>query len=171
MDYLGETLDSVAHLEGLAVGTVLVLCDDASTDGSAKLFRAWLNRYDGPLDVRFVSRETNGGTAAALNSAIEAVPKAEWIWPIAADDLMMPDALTEWQRVRKLGADAMPAGYQAFGHDSNGKPIDEASTKSRRLYTVENITEGFRRLGMGPGVGQSGASRGEGRHGPVRRGS
>ena len=95
--------------------------------------------------VRFVSRETNGGTAAALNSAIEAVPEAEWIWPIAADDLLMPSAMAEWERVRKAGADAMPAGYQAFGHDSNGVPINEASTKSRRLYTAPNITEGFRR--------------------------
>lgn len=95
--------------------------------------------------MRFVSRETNGGTAAALNSAIEAAPEAEWIWPIAADDLLLPSALDEWERVKRLGADAMPAAYQAFGHDSNGVPIDESSSKSRRIYAVESITEGFRR--------------------------
>lgn len=144
--YLRETLEAVAHTEGLSrYRAALVLSDDASTDGSVEVFRAWLSAYDGPLEVRFVSRETNGGTAAALNSAIEAVPEAEWIWPIAADDLLIADALSEWERVRALGADAMPAAYQAFGHDSNGAPIDESSSKSRRIYAVENITEGFRR--------------------------
>lgn len=146
MDYLRETLDSISSAEGLSgYRAALVFCDDASSDGSVNVFRTWKAASAGSLDVRMVSRGTNGGTAAALNSAIEVVPEAEWIWPIAADDLLMVDALAEWERVRQLGADAMPAGYQAFGHDSNGVPIDERSTKSRRLYTAPNITEGFRR--------------------------
>ena len=82
--YLGESLESVLAQEHPADEVVVV--DDGSTDGTAAVARSFGAR------VTLVTRETNGGEAAARNTGV-AVASADAISMHDADDRMVPQRL------------------------------------------------------------------------------
>lgn len=85
------------------------------------------------IECKTVIHGRNRGTAPALNSGIQ-VTHTEWILPLASDDMLMPNAIQEW-KARRDTADAIPFAYQAFGHRSNGVPIDNRGGRHIRRYT------------------------------------
>ena len=66
----------------------LVIVDDGSTDNTLKIIHACSARW--PDQIRVYVREQNGGTAAALNDAIE-LAKGKYICWLSADDLYCED--------------------------------------------------------------------------------
>lgn len=87
-DYLAECLASVRAqaLQGVEV----LLLDDASTDGSARLMEA-LAQQDGH-PVRLLHHSRNQGLSAARNSLLEA-SRGDYLWFLDSDDLLLPGAV------------------------------------------------------------------------------
>jgi hypothetical protein len=85
-DVVGDAITSA--LEQTAPPREVIVCDDGSTDGTAEVVAG----FPGVTLVR----KANGGRASALNAAISAAT-AEFIVPLDADDVYLPD------RLRMLG--------------------------------------------------------------------
>lgn len=66
----------------------IVVCDDASTDGTRVLLRAMAARS--PVPMRLLENETNRGVCATLNRCL-AEARGTWIAMIASDDMYMPE--------------------------------------------------------------------------------
>lgn len=62
----------------------LIIVDDESKDNTRNIILGYANKY--PDNIKFMFREKNGGTAAALNDAIE-LATGEYICWLSADDL------------------------------------------------------------------------------------
>ena len=70
----------------------LVIVDDASTDHSVVLCQQWLEQHGRRFcRVQFLRHQTNGGLAAARNTAFAAA-EASWCWVLDADNQLDPRA-------------------------------------------------------------------------------
>lgn len=114
-DVVVETLDSI--IASSDVSTEIVIVDDASTDDSVAIVRAWMDRH-ADVPVQLLARAANQGLTRARNLAIEHV-RAELVMVMDADNLVYPTCL------RRLAdaLDADPAAafaystLEAFGAD------------------------------------------------------
>lgn len=86
-DMLARSVRSALAQEGIALEVIVV--DDASPDGTARVARALMDEDD---RVRLLSLSQNGGPAAARNAAIEAA-RGDWIAVLDSDDRMQPGRL------------------------------------------------------------------------------
>jgi len=92
-DVLDETITSVLHQS--YENWELILVDDASPDpAAAERCRAAADRED---RITFVERDSNGGIAAASNTALDAA-HGEFVALLDHDDLLRQDALIELVR-------------------------------------------------------------------------
>lgn len=66
----------------------LIIIDDESNDNTRNVILRYVNKY--PDKIKCMFREKNGGTAAALNDAIE-LAKGNYICWLSADDLYTED--------------------------------------------------------------------------------
>lgn len=88
-----RTLDSIAaqtysNLE-------LIISDDHSTDDTVKICRQWVSlNKDRFSNIRIIERERNGGVSKNLNTVISAA-NGIWIKTIAADDILLPNCITD----------------------------------------------------------------------------
>jgi glycosyltransferase involved in cell wall biosynthesis len=130
--YLEQALDSVAA-QSLRP-TQLIITDDASTDGSAQLIRAWI-RTNWP-EAQFLGHHWNVGLPRTLNAVLPLL-RGDYVVVMAADDWMTPDRL-ETQvaafdrvstRVGMVYADmvevdeaGIPTGQRWFDDDRMGPP-------------------------------------------------
>lgn len=86
----GATLDrAVESALDQAETTEICIVDDASTDATQVIARAWLAR---DKRVHLIVQPRNAGPSAARNAAIAAT-KARWITILDADDYMLPGRL------------------------------------------------------------------------------
>lgn len=84
--YVGMAMESVMHQTYKNVELVVV--DDGSTDNTLDMIRQYADVWQGR--IRFSAREKNGGTAAALNDAIE-LAEGDYICWLSADDFYCED--------------------------------------------------------------------------------
>lgn len=71
----------------------LIIADDASTDHTFHIVQEWLvNHRDRFLNVKVICSEKNRGCTANLNSGLRAC-SGEYVYTIAADDIMYPEAI------------------------------------------------------------------------------
>ncbi len=68
----------------------LIIVDDGSQDSTLEIMRACVEKW--PDKIRIFAREQNGGTAAALNDAIE-MAQGNYICWLSADDLYNVDMI------------------------------------------------------------------------------
>jgi glycosyltransferase involved in cell wall biosynthesis len=101
--FIRETLESVAaqSLQNIEI----IVVDDGSTDGTAKILRAFADRR------LIVLRQDNRGVSAARNAGL-AVARAPHIFFLDADDILLRDALLHM--VTTL--DRMPQRVACFAH-------------------------------------------------------
>src|SRR5271165_1521921 len=92
-DTIGRTLDAFCHLEQPEGGWLLVVIDNASTDGTKEV----VSRYASRLPLLYV-QEPRLGKSNALNTGIE---HARGDFVVFTDDDVLPDVnwLSEWRRV------------------------------------------------------------------------
>lgn len=113
----------------------LLVIDDGSTDGSAKIIEHFLK--DCPFDAEFIARE-NRGLCATLNEGF-AKSGGDYFAYISSDDIWLPAFLE--QRVKLL--DARENAALAFGHafliDEQDRIID--MTKNWTEYADGNVLE------------------------------
>jgi glycosyltransferase involved in cell wall biosynthesis len=125
-----EAAASVAEPEPVE----LVVVDDASSDRVTVAALAELER-DG---VRVVRLPSNVGLAGARNAGLRAT-EAPYVFPLDADDLLLPGVLS----VAADRLDAAPAAaacvgdYQEFGHSSVTRAVPARLDPYRVAYTNE----------------------------------
>jgi glycosyltransferase involved in cell wall biosynthesis len=96
--FLATTLTSLRR--NTAPGVEFVLVDDASTDGTAALLAAELERLPG---ARLVTHQHNAGLASARNSGLD-VARGTYLTFLDGDDWMAPGYLAELSAViERLG--------------------------------------------------------------------
>ncbi|MCE9613228.1 MAG: glycosyltransferase [Lentisphaerae bacterium] len=86
--FLAEAIDSV--LNQTRPADEILLVDDASTDGTADVIRAYAHRHAGLIKPIFRAR--NGGVSAARNDALTAAA-CDFITYVDADDRFLPRKL------------------------------------------------------------------------------
>jgi len=100
--YLARALDSVV---GFGSELEVLVVDDGSTDGTARLAQAYADRY--PEEVRLVSKP-NGGHGSAINTGLEHA-RGAYLKVVDADDWLDRPALT---RVLATLRDAVGSGSE-----------------------------------------------------------
>lgn len=87
--YLGAAIDSALAQAGptLGVEVEVIVCDDASTDGSAEVMASYGSR------IQTWHSPENRGQAGAMNAGL-ARSRGEWVLFLDADDVLDPDALS-----------------------------------------------------------------------------
>lgn len=114
----------IGALNAIAAQTLtdiqLVITDDASTDRTPELVRAWAGQA--PIPTQFIAHRARAGLCPTLNEAL-ALARGEFIAIVSLDDIWQPDHLS-------LGvaafADARPGTAVVFSDvdliDYDGKP-------------------------------------------------
>jgi alpha-1,3-rhamnosyltransferase len=86
-----ETLESIKAQRHSALE--LLVCDDASNDGTPEVVADWLARHgDRFRRTQLLRSSSNLGVCRNLDRAY-AVANGRWLKPIAGDDLLLPDAI------------------------------------------------------------------------------
>jgi len=86
--YLAECLASV--LPDADDGVEVLMLEDCSTDGSARLAQQLAERY--APQVRLLRHTANGGLSAARNTLIDAA-QGDYLWFLDSDDILLPGAV------------------------------------------------------------------------------
>jgi glycosyltransferase involved in cell wall biosynthesis len=87
--FLDEALSS---LENLGPEVEVIVCDDASSDGSGAVLERWRSKKP---DWKFIFNEKNTGNCRSFNSAIS-LSSGAWILDFSTDDVLIPDAFLRW---------------------------------------------------------------------------
>jgi len=88
-----ETLES-ARLQKFQ-NIELIICDDHSSDTTVDICKKWIDENkDRFAEVNLIASEINTGIPANLNRGLK-ISKGEWVKPIAGDDLLADNCLTE----------------------------------------------------------------------------
>ena len=98
--FVSRCLDSL--LNQTLQPTEIIVCDDASTDGTRSILDDYVSRY--PDIIKLVRHPVNVGIPANLNSGFQ-VANGEYLSLIAADDKWLPEKLEkEYLRLSETGA-------------------------------------------------------------------
>lgn len=92
--FLIETLDSIVTQVG-DFKYELIITDDASSDNSLQVINDWISKNNKLIEIKTVFNKTNLGLCTTLNKAIR-LASGTWIKPIACDDVLENEYLTEW---------------------------------------------------------------------------
>ncbi|WP_109464266.1 glycosyltransferase family 2 protein [Albibacillus kandeliae] len=109
-DYLAAAIESV--LRQTHADLELIVSDDASTDASPEIVRAYGDRDS---RVRLIEAPSNGGPAAARNRALDAAT-GDWVAVMDSDDMIHPDRIRRLLAAAdRLGADMVADDKLFFG--------------------------------------------------------
>ena len=87
-DTLDEAIKSI--LSQTYINWELIMCDDASTDGSYEIAQKYVNKY--PDRVKLIRNITNQGLNITLNNCLEVVT-GEYVARMDGDDISLPERL------------------------------------------------------------------------------
>jgi len=90
--YLQEALDSIWQQK--YTNLEIILIDDASTDGSERLIRLFLQEYATHIPIQTIFHKTNQGNCKSFNEGL-ALAKGEYIIDFALDDVLFPDRIAQ----------------------------------------------------------------------------
>lgn len=113
--WLEEALGSIANQT--FTNWEMVMVDDASTDGSAAVARAWSARDD---RVHVIEQSVNKGQTASLNEGLASC-RGEWIARQDADDLSHPERLARQMAYLSRNPRTALLGTQGILIDSRGR--------------------------------------------------
>lgn len=133
--YLGSLVETLASQ--WSPGIEIVMVDDASTDGTADIIRAF--QSDTRLTIRASLRTLNQGIAATRNELI-ANCRGDYIWFIDADDVVLPGSVNEIKGVLdQFAPDLLMFGFKNLhGHQDGSWRL--GSRQYNCLTTLLNTT-------------------------------
>ncbi|MCU0948925.1 MAG: glycosyltransferase [Porphyrobacter sp.] len=86
--YLDQCLSSI--IEQADAGVEIILCDDASPDGSGAIAQRYVDAH--PQQVRMIRLAQNSGISVGRNAMLE-LAQGEYIWFFDSDDWLNPGAI------------------------------------------------------------------------------
>lgn len=90
-DFVVETLDSI--YQQTYHNIELIVTDDASTDNTCNIVDEWMNNHRKRFTkVKVLYNDKNRGCTANLNAGLR-LAEGEYVYTIAADDIMYPDTI------------------------------------------------------------------------------
>ena len=93
-----ETLDSIINQDYGSEHIELIIGDDASNDSTQQIIRNWLTSNKNNFhDVIVNIHKKNKGVVANFNSICR-LATSKWIKPIAADDILMKNCISEFNK-------------------------------------------------------------------------
>ncbi len=114
-----ELLDSVK--QQTYPNLELVVVDDCSSDNSVQIIQDWLDK-DWPT-AKFIRHSLNKGVCRSLNDAL-AIAKGKYISEIAADDIWLPEKVSELVAFIESLPDNVGVVYaDAYLIDENSNPV------------------------------------------------
>lgn len=97
-----ETLDSIKNQDYPNIE--LIIADDCSKDNTVDIVKKWLDENDTHfVRSELITSSVNTGVSGNLNRGLNKA-QGKWIKPIAGDDLLMPDCVSENVRCTKTDA-------------------------------------------------------------------
>lgn len=133
--FIGEAIASLAGQE--APPDVLIIVDDASTDGSVEVAEQALSLHATAFRgtrVELIRRTQNGGPGAARNSGIERAD-CELLICLDADDMLRPDALRRMREV--MASHALAMAVVGFASEPAGEVFPELELFAGELEPIE----------------------------------
>lgn len=130
-DYVAEAIASVAAQDH--PGVRLHVVDDGSTDGSAEVIRAALDRVSN-LECRF-DRQSNRGVARTLNSMVERAG-TDLVAILNADDWHAPNRLSRILALRHSGAPFFAFSGGRVFNSEDAAEADSFSQDQGRMYAA-----------------------------------
>jgi len=114
-NYIAECLDSL--LSQTMPALEIIVIDDGSEDGTAKLLKSYGNR------IRYI-RKDNGGKPTAVNLGLS-LAQGDLIWIFDDDDVALPGAIAQHVQALQTRPDAgFVYSPHFYGHDgANGKIV------------------------------------------------
>lgn len=129
--FLHKSIGSALAQEGVSLE--IIVCDDASTDGTADVVGA----FNDPR-VRYLRASSNGGPAAARNMGLTAAA-GEWILVLDADDEMEPG------RAKRLIDLGKKEHAQIVADNFR---VRRTSAEQERLHIEETLDGGFETINL-----------------------
>lgn len=117
-DFVAETLSGIAEQEHIAR---VILCDDASPDGSADVMRSWARGTSIPTTEMLAV--TNRGLTATLNEALAQVDTPYYTY-ISGDDLMFPGRIAAQRAYLEARPDLVFVYCDARRFDEYGNRLE-----------------------------------------------
>lgn len=129
--YIQAALESVLRQTRLPERIIVV--DDGSADGSPEV----VERLQLPGVELF--RQENQGAHMALNRAVALADDCEWIAILNSDDIYHPERLARCFTLLRQRPQAAMICTGLHLIDGHGKPVDETSSRVRRLQAIWNL--------------------------------
>ncbi len=128
---LGRTVDSVIHAADCLEAIEVIIVNDGSTDGTAKIAKEYVEKY--PDTVKMIDKQ-NGGYGSTINASL-AVAKGKYYKLLDGDDTFVTENLTGFIRfLKNCNADIVITPYNEVYESSNDiKMID-----AHLLNSVDN---------------------------------
>ena len=127
--YLRDAVESV--LQQRLPDWELVICDDASTDGTPDICRSFTNRQ-----IRYVRFDENGGQAVNWNRCVEAAA-GDYVVLLHQDDMLAPTYLRRAAEVLDKHLDVGLVHCSVQHVDAKGDPV-----VLQRLYEADRVDPG-----------------------------
>lgn len=140
-EFVGECLDSVLNQEYPRLQ--IVVSDDASTDGTQEVLRAYAARY--PEVITYLAQPVNLGITGNCNAALEACT-GRYIALFAGDDLMLPGKISRQVEMMESDPECVICYH-------NLEVFDSSTGRTLRLFNTEPDVRLPRRLSFRPREG------------------
>lgn len=141
--YVIETLESIqsqtySRLE-------LIITDDCSKDNTVGLCINWIKKNEHRFEnTKIITSQTNTGISSNMNRGCSQA-SGEWIKPIAADDILLQDAISNYTQCVKQNPQilALFAQAQCFISDNGEKRLLKVipSTEETFIYSLSPLQQ------------------------------
>ena len=144
-DRIEAALDSVANQTQPELELIVV--DDASSDASAAVVRAWMQTRIATgahpfVRLQLLRHGRNTGLAAARNTAFTAA-QSPWCFVLDADNALYPDAVRACLAVAQAGSEALAVVHPLLAVEAEpGRPDEQRSLVSTAPWQRDRLCTG-----------------------------
>jgi len=83
----------------------LIIVDDLSTDNSISVIEDWIQKYQGPVKIRFIKNKTNIGLTKVCNIILDNA-NGKYFQPLDADDMLLPEKIKRQVKILEASKNA-----------------------------------------------------------------
>lgn len=139
--------DAIAGALAQTVPCEIIVSNDASDDGTFEIAQELIAGYIGPHRVSVRRNERNLGVAAHVNAAVPLASHGIVVM-MAGDDIAHPDRVESLLRIFDASPEAMIAGSDVVGIDSEGRPAGEGSRQYPTRFGLDYYVRAGRLISL-----------------------